>query len=89
MMPEGLRIYKLGLRRKTFDHGIPKNPSMPHELEEALAGDAKAAAEFRTLTPSVKRTMFRWLLYAKRPETKQKRIAHILALTRRGVRKLF
>jgi uncharacterized protein YdeI (YjbR/CyaY-like superfamily) len=89
MSPEGLRIYKLGLRRKTFDHGIPKNPSMPHELEEALAADAKADAAFRTLTPSTTRTLYRWILYAKRPETKTKRIAGIIRLLRKGVGKFF
>lgn len=89
MAPEGLRFYKLGLKKKTLDHGIPKNPSLPHELEEALAGDAKANATFRTLPPSTKRMLYRWLLTAKRPETKAKRIARISALLRRGQRKFF
>ncbi|MDP3882138.1 MAG: YdeI/OmpD-associated family protein [Nanoarchaeota archaeon] len=74
MAPEGLKWYKEGLGKPTHDHGIPKNPEMPEDFKQALERDKKARENFGKLTPSYKRIYFRWILKAKRPETRSKRI---------------
>ena len=79
MEAQGLHYYKLGKAKPTHDHGIPKNPDMPMELKQALAKNAKAKAAVEAYPPSTKRTLFRWLLRAKQPATKQKRIKQIIA----------
>lgn len=79
MAPEGLKFYKLGLAKPTHDYGIPKNPDMPAELKKALAKDRIARKNFETFSPSVKRTYYRWLLGAKLPETRLKRVQRIIS----------
>lgn len=78
MTPEGLRFYELGRRKPTHDHGIPKNPDMPPELKKALAKNKTARTNFEAFPPSAKKTFYRWLLGAKLPATREKRIAHIV-----------
>lgn len=78
MAPQGMMFYELGLKKPNHDHGIPKNPDMPVELKEALARNAKAHAGFETFSPSARRTLYRWLLRAKLPPTRAKRVAQIV-----------
>jgi uncharacterized protein YdeI (YjbR/CyaY-like superfamily) len=78
MSEEGMKFYELGLQRPTHDHGIPKNPDMPPELEKALSKNKKAKEGFESFPPSLKRTYFRWLLRAKLPETRKKRVGQIV-----------
>ncbi len=74
MAPEGLKYYKLGLQRPTHDHGIPKNPDIPEELKKALSKNKIAKKNFNAFPPSAKRMTYRWILHAKLPETRMKRI---------------
>jgi uncharacterized protein YdeI (YjbR/CyaY-like superfamily) len=77
MTEEGMKYYELGKAKPTHDHGIPKNPDMPDELKEALAKDIKAQENFEKFPPSTKRMFYRWLLSAKLPTTRAKRITQI------------
>ena len=74
MTPEGLKFYKEGLKKPTHDFGIPKNPDMPVELKMALDKEKKAKENFDSFSASVKRMIYRWILRAKRDETRIKRI---------------
>lgn len=47
----------------------------PDDLRAALDGNAAAAATFDGFTPSARREYVEWVLEAKRPETRSKRIA--------------
>jgi len=78
MAPAGLEAYKLGLKKKTHDHGIPKNPPIPDDLKKALSKSKTAEENFKNLAPSYRRTYLRWLFRAKMPETRKKRIAIIV-----------
>ena len=78
MTSAGMKFYKLGLNKKPLGHGIPRNPSVPKNLKEALKHDKKAKNGFENLSPSNRRMYLRWLLSAKREETKEKRILVIL-----------
>ena len=84
MTSEGLHFYKLGLKRPTHDHGIPKNPEMPQELKIALSKNMRANKNFSSFPPSAKRTYYRWILYAKLPETRRKRVGQIVSAALRG-----
>lgn len=50
----------------------------PQEFTAALQRNKKAAAGFATLSPSCKREYIEWIADAKRPETRDKRIATAL-----------
>ena len=78
MTVEGMRFYKLGLEKPTHDHGIPKNPDMPIELEAALLKNKKARDNFEKFPPSTKKTYYRWILRAKLPPTRDKRVRQIV-----------
>jgi uncharacterized protein YdeI (YjbR/CyaY-like superfamily) len=47
---------------------------IPADLQAALAAAGEAAANFATFTDAAKRTILRWLIDAKRPETRAKRV---------------
>lgn len=78
MSPHGLTMYKIGLKKKPHDYGIPPNPKMPLELKEALNKNKKAKYNFNSIPPSSRRMFYRWILKAKTPETKNKRIKQII-----------
>ncbi|MBX4210762.1 YdeI/OmpD-associated family protein [Candidatus Parcubacteria bacterium] len=78
MTPEGLKFYKQGLARPTHDHGIPKNPDMPQELKKVLMEHKVAEKNFKKFAPSTKRMLYRWVLRAKLPETRYKRVKQIV-----------
>ena len=89
MTPVGLKYYKEGLSRPTHDHGIPKNPDMPPELEKKLAKNKIAHDNFMKFPPSAKRTFYRWLLSAKTSETRDKRIKSIVEKAEAGNKDVF
>ena len=49
----------------------------PPDLEEALAADSAALARWRAWAPSRRRTYIYWVLDAKRPETRERRVAEV------------
>ena len=78
MTPAGLHFYKEGLKKPTHDDGIPSNPEIPQEMILEFKRDKKLKEFFDRLTPSIKRMHLRWILRAKRQETRKKRIKQIL-----------
>ena len=78
MTPQGTYFFELGLAKPTHDQGIPKNPEIPIELEKVLNKNKKAKENFYGFSPSSRKVVYRWLLRAKLPETKNKRIKKIL-----------
>ncbi len=53
---------------------------VPDDLAQALAQQPEAENYFGTLSRSDKRNLLQWLVLAKRPETRQKRINEIVTL---------
>jgi uncharacterized protein YdeI (YjbR/CyaY-like superfamily) len=51
---------------------------IPTDLEKALRGKKGAIEGYRSLSNSRKKQLLHWLLTARRPETRQKRIAAIV-----------
>lgn len=78
MAPAGLKAYQDGLQKPVIDHGLPKNPDTPKDLEAALKKNKKAHDFFKTLAPSYRRYMIYMVEKAKLPETRKKRIKDIV-----------
>lgn len=57
---------------------------IPCELAEALAQNGKAKNFFESLAPTCRNHFISWMVSAKRPETKAKRLKESLALLERG-----
>lgn len=74
MTSHGLQFYKEGLKKLPHDHGIPKNPLIPVDLKRALDKNKTAKEKFNKLVPSVRKMNLRFILRAKMPETRSKRI---------------
>jgi uncharacterized protein YdeI (YjbR/CyaY-like superfamily) len=61
--------------------------AMPEELATALAGHAAANATFQSFPPSGQYEYVEWVAEAKRPETRDKRIAQALEWLAEGKRR--
>jgi uncharacterized protein YdeI (YjbR/CyaY-like superfamily) len=57
---------------------------IPQELSEALARSRKAKAFFEELAPTYRKHFIGWIVTAKRPETRAKRLKESLALLAGG-----
>lgn len=56
-----------------------ENGIMPQDFKKALAANPAAKKHFAAFPPSAKKYTFQWIYGAKRPETRSKRIAQIVA----------
>lgn len=84
MMPQGLKFYKEGLRKAPHDEGIPDNPEAPSDLIKELGKSKKSMENFEKLAPSYKKTYLRWILRAKLPETRKRRIKTSIKMINEG-----
>lgn len=57
---------------------------VPDDLDAALHADPEALAGWERFTPSVKKPLLQWIAFAKRPETRTKRLAETVAGAREG-----
>jgi len=77
MTKAGLVKFKLAGKQKnkqTEDKPIDKKVVIPADLKKALSANKKALENFNNFAPSYKKLYIRWILNAKRPETRTKRI---------------
>jgi uncharacterized protein YdeI (YjbR/CyaY-like superfamily) len=67
----------------------PPKPEMPvpDDLRAALDSDAKAASTFDAFPPGCRREYVEWVIEAKRPETRSKRIAQAVEWMAEGKRR--
>ena len=84
----GFGLAKIEAARKSgsweVDPRPDLNPEMPRELAEGLARDRNAKDFFTTLAPSCQKHFIAWIITAKRPETRAKRLKETMALLARG-----
>ena len=59
---------------------------IPSDLSEALAAGDKAEENFMAFRPSSKRIILEWILNAKRPETRRRRIEETVRLAEQNIR---
>jgi hypothetical protein len=62
----------------------PREVAVPEALAAALAGDGAARTAFEALAPSHRKEFARWVGEAKRPATRDRRVAETLAMLREG-----
>ena len=78
---------------KLNESGAPARPKprkplpMPADLSAALKKNAKAAKVFKDFSPSPRREYIEWITEAKRPETRQKRVATTIRWLASGKRR--
>jgi uncharacterized protein YdeI (YjbR/CyaY-like superfamily) len=61
--------------------------ALPEDLRQGLAGNPAAQAHFTAFAPGARRDYIAWLVEAKRPETRQKRLATALDWIAAGKRR--
>jgi uncharacterized protein YdeI (YjbR/CyaY-like superfamily) len=59
---------------------------VPDDLQKALDGNAAAWEHWQKFPPSARKQILHWILDAKRPETRERRIAQTVELAGKGVR---
>lgn len=62
-------------------------PAMPDDVAEALRLSAAAGSFYESLTAAMKRDYLRWILEAKREETRAKRIAAMVEKLEKGLKR--
>ena len=67
-----------------FRDEAPEKFPVPVELADALAGDPEASRIYHQQTPALRRQIANFIAAAKRPETREKRIARLLERLRTG-----
>lgn len=59
---------------------------IPKDLEKAFKTSKVSKAYFLSLSKSVRKAMLQWLVLARQPETRQKRIEEIVTLAAKGMK---
>jgi uncharacterized protein YdeI (YjbR/CyaY-like superfamily) len=87
MTPAGLAAYE---RRRAEQAGIYSYENRPHalppELERPFRAKKKAWAFFEAQPAGYRRTAIWWIVSAKRPETRDRRLTQLIALSAAGER---
>jgi uncharacterized protein YdeI (YjbR/CyaY-like superfamily) len=87
MTPAGLALVDEARRRGTWDLAASGGLDVtPPDLEAALAAVPEAAARWEEWPASPRRMYVYWVLDAKRPETRERRIADVVRRTAGGLR---
>jgi uncharacterized protein YdeI (YjbR/CyaY-like superfamily) len=87
MTPAGMALVDEAKRRGTWDEAASGRLDVtPPDLEAALAGVPAAAARWEEWPASPRRMYIYWVLEAKRPETRARRIADVVRRTAAGMR---
>jgi len=63
-------------------------PSVPADLRKALAANPKARALWADITPIARRDWIHWIVSAKRPETRARRVDNACAMLASGKRRV-
>lgn len=87
MRPAGQAMIDLAKRTGRWDVlGAVGNGGVPDDLRELLEADPVARRHFEAFPPSATRLILEWILTAKRPETRERRIARTVELAHDDVR---
>lgn len=88
MTPAGLSVIEAAKQNGAWERlDAVEDLLIPDDLADALASQPPAAANFDSFPRSVKRGILEWIVNAKRPETRAKRIeetARLAALNQRA-----
>jgi uncharacterized protein YdeI (YjbR/CyaY-like superfamily) len=80
MHPAGLRAFEGRDRRRDASYSYENRPStLPPQAEQRLRADPGAWAYWQAQTPGYRRSAAHWVLSAKRAETRERRLATLVA----------
>ncbi len=87
MTPAGLAAVEVARRNGSWSLlDAVERLEIPADLAAALAATPPAAANFDRFTPSVRKQTLRWVISAKRPQTRERRIAETATCAAEGRR---
>jgi uncharacterized protein YdeI (YjbR/CyaY-like superfamily) len=87
MHPAGLAIIELARKSGSWSTiDLSEAWEMPPDLLKAMKKNKTAAANFKTFPPSVQKMTFQWILMAKRPETREKRVQETIEKSAKNIR---
>lgn len=91
LAPPGLAKVEAAKRNGTWDsprdmERVGPDPGTPSDLLQALAGNQRARNVFDSLPPSHKKQYALWILSAKKPETRARRVAETVKRALAGCR---
>jgi uncharacterized protein YdeI (YjbR/CyaY-like superfamily) len=67
-----------------LSHGGRRQEKLAPKMERMLRANSTASRNFRKLAPSYRRTYVRWVMSAKREETRERRFRELLDVLSRG-----
>src|SRR5712691_457391 len=74
-------------KRNPKPAGEESEPSVPTDLRKALAAAPMAKTQWRDLTPIARRDFISWIVSAKQPETRRRRIERACSMLAAGKRR--
>jgi uncharacterized protein YdeI (YjbR/CyaY-like superfamily) len=87
MTPAGQAMIDLAKRTGTWESRVEShNAVVPADLQRAFNKNKTAHKHFSAFPPSSRRVILEWILNAKRPETRVKRIAETVKLAAKNIR---
>jgi len=87
MTPHGLAKISVAQAHGSWDvYNDAEDLAMPIDLARALTANPLAAANFQSFSPSSRKGILWWIKSAKRPQTREKRIAETIRLAANGVK---
>ncbi|MHC1781450.1 MAG: YdeI family protein [Anaerolineaceae bacterium] len=90
MAPAGQALVDLAKKKGTWDLvAAAETGEPPADLQEMLDGNPAARENFQAFPSTYKRAILEWILKAKRPETRKKRVARTVELAAKNIKTLF
>ena len=90
MHPSGLAIVEMARQNGTWTAlDEVENITMPDDLQTLFSQNSTALAHWEQFPRSAKRGILEWILNARKPETRQKRIAETVALAEKNIKANF
>ncbi len=87
MAKAGLEMIELAKRNGTWTAlDEVQNSVIPDDLQKAFKKETTAFGNFQAFPPSSKRIILEWILNAKKPETRRKRIAETVRLAAKNIK---
>ncbi|MGA0559739.1 YdeI/OmpD-associated family protein [Larkinella sp. VNQ87] len=85
--PAGQAMIDLAKETGTWEALVDvQNAVIPDDLQQLFNQNPQAMANFQAFSPSSKRGILEWILNAKRPETRQKRLAETVRMAEQNKR---
>ena len=85
---QAMRLNEAGVKVRPKRASKPRPaPRVPADLRAAIAGATKAKSTWEAFSPSQRREYVEWITEAKRPETRQQRVATTIEWLKEGKRR--